>query len=366
MCGSGVMSWVRNQRMATRRFSSSVRNRSAHSACRSAGQSAFSTSEPKYSACRRSTSARSALAARRSAANSRTASSMRNLGPASVASTLHEAVPGECIEQIERRVFRDDRRPARPPRRSTRRRRPTGWRACAARRHRAARRSTRPSLAACAGARGGRPGRARGVEAAAEPGEQRTWFEQPGAGRGQLDGERQTVEAPTDLHDGQGVVVGQGEVVADGLGAIDEQLHRGQRGQLPQWRPLRERRHRQCADRVLPLGPEPKHRPARREDHEAGAAGKELVELGGHVHDLFEVVEHEQAWRLGEVLDHRVDRQTSALDGHAHGGGDARQHQRPAARSRRAGRTPSAAGRVHRVARPPRSPAASCRRRRGR
>ena len=71
-----------------------------------------------------------------------------------------------------------------------------------------------------------------GVEATSEPSEQRTWLQQSGAGRGELDGERQTIEAPADLHDGQRVVLGQGEVVADGLGSIDEQLHGGQRGQL--------------------------------------------------------------------------------------------------------------------------------------
>ena len=38
MWGSGVMSWVKNQRIATRRFSSSTPSRSAHSTCRSAGQ----------------------------------------------------------------------------------------------------------------------------------------------------------------------------------------------------------------------------------------------------------------------------------------------------------------------------------------
>ena len=47
------MSWVRNQRIATPRFPSSVRMRAAHSACRSAGQSAFSTSAAKYAAWRR-------------------------------------------------------------------------------------------------------------------------------------------------------------------------------------------------------------------------------------------------------------------------------------------------------------------------
>ena len=41
------------------------------------------------------------------------------------------------------------------------------------------------------------------------------------------------------------VVVGQREVVADGLGPVDEQPHGGQRRQLLERRPLGERRHRQ-------------------------------------------------------------------------------------------------------------------------
>ena len=64
-----------------------------------------------------------------------------------------------------------------------------------------------------------------GVEATSEPSEQCTRFQQPCASRGELDGERQTIEAPADLDDGQRVVLGQGEVVADGLGSIDEQAH---------------------------------------------------------------------------------------------------------------------------------------------
>ena len=207
---------------------------------------------------------------------------------------------------------------------------------------------------------------AQGVEATSEPGEQRIRFQQSGAGRGELDGERQTVEAPADLHDGQRVVLGQGEVVADGLGPIDEQLHGGQRGQLFDRRPLRERRHRQRADRVLPLGPEPKHGAARREDLEAGAAGEELVELGRDADDLFEVVQHEQGRRLREVLDQDVERRARALDGRAHRGGDARQHQLGLRDRRERHEHRPAAGSDRPVARRRRSPAASCRCRRDR
>ncbi len=65
--------------------------------------------------------------------------------------------------------------------------------------------------------------RTQGVEATSEPSEQCARFQQPCASRGELDGERQTIEAPADLDDGPRVVLGQGEVIADSLGSIDEQ-----------------------------------------------------------------------------------------------------------------------------------------------
>ena len=66
-----------------------------------------------------------------------------------------------------------------------------------------------------------------GVEALCEPSEQCIWFQQADAGRRELDRKRQTVEPPADPGHGQRVVVGQGKVVADGPGTIDEQLHGG-------------------------------------------------------------------------------------------------------------------------------------------
>ncbi len=166
-----------------------------------------------------------------------------------------------------------------------------------------------------------------GVETIFEPSEQCTRFEQSSTGRCELYRERQTVEAPADLRNGQCVVLGQGEVVADGLRSVDEQPNGRERGQRFHWRLLREHGHGQRTDRVLPLGPEPKHGLARREDLEAGAAGQKLIELGRDTHDLFHVVQHEQRGRLPEVLDQDVQRSASALDGRAHRVRDARQHQ---------------------------------------
>ena len=89
----------------------------------------------------------------------------------------------------------------------------------------------------------------------------------------------------------------------------------------------RERRHRERANRVLPLGAQPKHRAARGEDLEPPAAREELVELGGDTHDLFEVVQHEQGRRFTQMLDHDVESPPRAFDAGADGGGDAREHE---------------------------------------
>jgi len=89
----------------------------------------------------------------------------------------------------------------------------------------------------------------------------------------------------------------------------------------------RERRHRERANRVLPLGAQPKHRAARDQDLEPAAAREELVELGGDAHDLFEVVQHEQGRRFTKMLDQDVESPPRAFDAGAHGGGDARQHE---------------------------------------
>ena len=92
------------------------------------------------------------------------------------------------------------------------------------------------------------------------------------------------------LGHGEHVVLGQGEVAADGPGSIDEQLYRGQRGQLLDRRAGRKRGHRQGAHGVLALGAQAKHGAARGEHLELDAAGQELVELRPHTDDLLEVV----------------------------------------------------------------------------
>ena len=366
MCGSGVMSWVKNQRIATRRFSSSTPSRSAHSTCRSAGQLASATSSAKYSACRCATSAPAPPAASRSAASSRTVTSMRKRGSTSFGDDADEAVAGERVEQVERLVLRAAADTAWRRRASSRRRTPTG-----PPRARAPASSRSPKLHSTVARRvrwrSGRSTRSRAqrVEDVFEPGEQRGGCEHPGAGRGELDRQRQPVEAPADLRHRGRVRVVQREVVAHRPGPVDEEPHRGQRRELVERRPLGERRHRQRLDRVLPLSASRSSGAARGEDRDVGARGQELVELGRHAGHLLEVVEHQQRRGRREVLDQRVERRARALDRRTHGRGDARQHQRGIGDRRERARTPCGV-RLRRARRRPRSPAASCRCRPGR
>ena len=141
-----------------------------------------------------------------------------------------------------------------------------------------------------------------------EASQDRVGVQQPGAGCRELDGEREAIQAPADLGDGGRVVLGQREVAADRSGAIDEELHRGERLHLSHRGGVSQRRHGERVDPVLVLGAETQHRPARREDLQRGTAGQQSIEVGGNVHDLFEVVEHEESLGVADALDDDVQR----------------------------------------------------------
>ena len=104
MCGSGAMSWVKNQRMATPKLPSSVRRRSAHSACRSAGQSAF-TSAQKYIGVPALDIG--PVGAGGKMLGGHFPDGREHAKPRRCAGRIgdDEAVPGEGIEQIQRPVF---------------------------------------------------------------------------------------------------------------------------------------------------------------------------------------------------------------------------------------------------------------------
>ena len=202
--------------------------------------------------------------------------------------------------------------------------------------------------------------RAQRVEDVLESGEQRRRCEQPRAGRGELDRQRQPVETSADLHHGGGVGVVHGELAAHGPGPLDEEAHGGERGELGERRRLGERRHRQRRDGVLALGAKAQRGAAGGEDRDAGARDQELIEVGRHAGHLLEIVEDEQRRGLLEALDQGVERRARALDRGADGGGDARQHQRRIGDRRQRHELRAAPGPIE-CGRRPRSPVGSCR-----
>ena len=152
--------------------------------------------------------------------------------------------------------------------------------------------------------------------------------EHSGASRGELDRERKPVEAAADLRDRGSVRVVQREVVANRPRAVHEETHRGKRRDLVERRPLRECRHRQRLDRVIPLSAESQQGAARGEDRDVRAFGEELIELGCRAGHLLEVVEHQQRRGRREVLDQGVERRARAFDRRTHRRGNSGQHER--------------------------------------
>jgi hypothetical protein len=101
------------------------------------------------------------------------------------------------------------------------------------------------------------------------------------SGRGQLDSERDPVEAMAELLDGRGVVGGHREVVAGCLGALDEQPYRVVLAR----RPHDERRLAVDAESLL----------AGRENGDRGAAVHHQVDDARHrVDQVLAVVHHDQ------------------------------------------------------------------------
>ena len=177
-----------------------------------------------------------------------------------------------------------------------------GGQHAAPRRRRGARRSIRRSRAACADARGGRPGRhptrrgdCRAERATPSGSSSRARAAASSMASGRPSRRRQISTMASALSSVKR------EVVADGLGPIDEQRTAGNEPSSLDRRSLRGRRHRQRADGVLALGPKPQHGAARREDLRAPGSGPAAASRSGAtLHDLLEVVQHEQGRRVRE------------------------------------------------------------------
>ena len=102
-----------------------------------------------------------------------------------------------------------------------------------------------------------------------------------------------------------------GMLAADGIRSIDEQALGGE---VCVRRRVGTGAGRESSDDVFVLGAEAQHRPARGEDLQPRAVDEQIVELGGDVLDLLEVVEHEDRGLFREVLDERVPGRPRSLE----------------------------------------------------
>ncbi len=137
------------------------------------------------------------------------------------------------------------------------------------------------------------PSRGRELQPILEPAQEGSGWENLCPGRGELDGERQPVEALADLGDDRLRLLVQLEVRAHGAGALDEEKHSLRAG---------ERRHR-----ILALGRDPQGPPARHQHLEPLARAEEDGEdLRGRA-DVFEVVEYDEHAPVAELGFERLD-----------------------------------------------------------
>ena len=203
--------------------------------------------------------------------------------------------------------------------------------------------------------------RSQRVERPRQPAQQRVGLEQPGAGGGQLDGQRQALQAPADLRHRRRVVLGEGEVVAHRAGPVDEQRHRRRRRQLLERHAAGLGRQRQRRHRVLPLGPQLQHRAAGGQDRHAGTAGQQLVEVAGGVDHLLQVVEDQQPPVVAELLDQGLQRRVRPRQVGADRPGDAGQDQLGLGHRRQRDEHDARGEAVTQPVRRRRSPAGSCR-----
>ena len=131
------------------------------------------------------------------------------------------------------------------------------------------------------------------VERMREPLQHRLGREDTDTRRCELDRERQTVEATTDLVHGSGVRVAERKVCADAARALREQLRR--RGRIER------------LDSELVLTLESQRGAAGDEDTEVRARGQQTRDITSGRQEMLEVVEHEQRPRRDEATHHAVE-----------------------------------------------------------
>ena len=116
----------------------------------------------------------------------------------------------------------------------------------------------------------------------------------PNARGGELEGQRQPIESVADGGHVLDVGVAQGEVGLDGLGALDEEADGRRLGYTLQHGRLPRRRQRQRRDRVRVFDRQAQPFPACHQDREGRDGRRQVGNHEGGLHDLFEVVEHQQ------------------------------------------------------------------------
>ncbi len=218
--------------------------------------------------------------------------------------------PADRLRLVERHAAREYRRPVEEPARA-------GVEQVIAPRDRPAQRLL--ALGQAAARRGEQ------IQALAEASQDRVRREQLDAGRGELDGEWQAVEATADVEDGRGIGVGQPEVGSDGHRALHEQRHalraRQRFGRDPARAQVGQPERR---DRVFLLARDVQDSPAADDDLRARADAQDVSHERRRGNHLLEVVEDEQHGVLADEIQEPLERRALAGFQEADRGDDGR------------------------------------------
>jgi hypothetical protein len=162
-----------------------------------------------------------------------------------------------------------------------------------------------------------------------DPVQHREQFRGPQESRlrgGELQRERQSLEAPADRRHRGGVLAGEPEGGGGRPGALEEEPGGGCGVHGPDVRGAGGVGHRKRRHGALPLAPQAKRGAARDEQDEARAGAEQPGQLGSRAHHVLEVVQHEQQFPPSQVRPQRlVGRPAAGLpkpQGPADGGSD--------------------------------------------
>jgi len=139
---------------------------------------------------------------------------------------------------------------------------------------------------------------------------------------GELDRQRQPVQARADRRHGGRVLLGEGERRVDRGGPLDEQPDRRELGQRVERRRRGRVGHRQQRHRPAPLAGQAENLPAGHQDVQVRAAGQErLHQVGKGCHDVLAVVQDEQHPLAAQVVQQRAGERGVRHFPHADRGG---------------------------------------------